>query len=88
MEAIDVNEVSDDELEAEYQEAAGLDDFLKTAQSRETSALWRPQGQARQVRAETRMHTRSHFGSSCQRLEMVACPPVVNGVELVLSQLS
>ena len=51
VEAVEAKEVSDDELETEYQEAMAVPTVVEQ-QSRETSVLCR-QGQARQARAET-----------------------------------
>ena len=44
MEAREENEASDDEWEAEYQEAVALVTSVKQRRGRETSVLWRPQG--------------------------------------------
>ena len=62
MEALEVNEVSDDEFGGRVPGSGGLDDHLKRAQSRETSVLWRPQGRAGQAQAETPMCTRWTMG--------------------------
>ena len=52
MEALEATEVSDDELETEYQEAMAVPTVVKQ-RSAGKPIFWKPRGRARLARAET-----------------------------------